>query len=309
VEQLMNLHENKEMFAEYLVATADYLGLNDAGIVEKDYFVAYFLRKIIGKQTNIVFKGGTSLSKCYKLINRFSEDIDLSVNIEAAKLTEGQRKRLKKDIVSIIEESGFNLENPDQIRSRRDFNRYVVDFKSLDSYGYLKQFLIVETSVFIKSFPTELREATSLIYDFMLVNNLKDEIDKYGLEPFNVEVQLPIRTFVDKTFALADYYLNGKAENHSRHIYDLYKLYPKLTFDKSFIKLVKEVREVRKHHLACVSARDGVDLPNLLQKIIDEKTFEADYNKITATLLFEVVTYDEAITVLQKIVNDNFFVS
>jgi predicted nucleotidyltransferase component of viral defense system len=303
----MNLHDNKEMFAEYLVSTADFLNLNDTGIVEKDYFVVYFLQKITEKQTDIVFKGGTSLSKCYKLINRFSEDIDLNVNTESAKLTEGQRKRLKKDIVSIIEESGFSLENPDQIRSRRDFNRYVVDYKSTDSYGYLKQFLIVETSVFIKSFPTEYREAASFIYDFMYANNLKDEIDKYGLEPFNVKVQLPIRTFVDKTFALADYYLSDNVNDHSRHIYDLYKLYPKLTFDKNFIVLLTEVREVRKHHAACVSAKDGVDLPNLLQKIISEKTFESDYNNITETLLFEVVPYSEAITVLHKIIDDGFF--
>jgi predicted nucleotidyltransferase component of viral defense system len=75
------------------------------------------------KQPGVIFKGGTSLSKCHKLINRFSEDIDLSVETAAAKLTEGRRKHLKADIVSIIEESGFTLENADQIRSRRDFNR------------------------------------------------------------------------------------------------------------------------------------------------------------------------------------------
>ena len=105
----MKLHEDKKVFSEYIAATADHMGLRNAGIVEKDYFVTYFLRKIIEKQPNVIFKGGTSLSKCHKIINRFSEDIDLNVDTEAANLTEGQRKHLKQDIISIIEESGFEI--------------------------------------------------------------------------------------------------------------------------------------------------------------------------------------------------------
>jgi len=95
----MNLHKNQEMFSQLLLATTDYLGLRDAGIVEKDYFVTYFLQKMTIKQPGLILKGGTALSKCYKIIKRFSEDIDL--NLETAKPTEGQRRRLKQDIVSI----------------------------------------------------------------------------------------------------------------------------------------------------------------------------------------------------------------
>ena len=96
----MNLHNDKEVFGQIIAATSDYMGLGDTGIVEKDYFVTYFLKKIIEKQPSIILKGGTSLSKCHKIISRFSEDIDLNVDTENAKLTEGQRKRLKQDILS-----------------------------------------------------------------------------------------------------------------------------------------------------------------------------------------------------------------
>jgi predicted nucleotidyltransferase component of viral defense system len=157
----MNLHEDKAIFQQILECMATHT-LFDTSIVEKDYFVTYFLQKIIEKQPSVILRGGTSLSKCYKIINRFSEDIDLNVDTESAKLTEGQRKRLKADIVSIIEDSGFSLENADQIRSRRDFNRYVIDYRPEMLSSNLKQYLIVETAVYIKSFPTKEMEAASL---------------------------------------------------------------------------------------------------------------------------------------------------
>jgi len=304
----MILHEDKEVFEQYLAATADYLGLTDIGIVEKDYFVTFFLQKIAIRQPDIIFRGGTSLSKCHKLINRFSEDLDLSVDTEAAKLTEGQRKHLKRDVMSVIEESEFILENPEQVRSRRDFNRYVIDYRSASSSPYLNPHLIVETAVYIKSFPTKTMDTASLVYDFLVAKDAKNEITKYNLEPFKVKVQSCDRTFIDKVFAVADYYLDGRVEMHSRHIYDLYKLYPKINFNEAFADLVAEVREIRKSHVTCLSAQDGVNLPELLQKIVDEDFYKSDYNQITGTLLFEDLPYSEAITVIKKILDLECFV-
>jgi predicted nucleotidyltransferase component of viral defense system len=303
----MNLHEDKELFAQMLADTAEYLGIYDTGIVEKDYFVTFFLQKIAEKQPGVIFKGGTSLSKCHKLISRFSEDIDLSVDTEASKLTERQRKRLKQDIMSVIEEAGFALENPDQIHSRRDFNRYVIDCRSVSAALFLNPRLIVETSVFIKSFPTQTMDAASLVYDFLLARNASADIEKYGLQPFKVNVQSIERTFIDKVFAIADYYLDGRVQTHSRHIYDLYKLYPKISSGDSFRQLVAEIREVRRPHITCLSAQEGVDLPELLRKIVSEDYFKADYNQITDTLLFEKLPYSQAITVIQKLLDDDCF--
>jgi hypothetical protein len=127
------------------------------------------------------------------------------------------------------------------------------------------------------------------------------------LQPFKVKVQSIERTFIDKAFAVADYYLGNRAQMHSRHIYDLYKLYPKITFNDSFRQLAAEVREVRRPHTACLSAQEGVDLPKLLRNIASEDFFKADYNQITDTLLFEKLSYSEAITVMQKILDDGCF--
>jgi len=73
----MILHKDKKAFESIIIeATSKFSGITDIAMIEKDYYVTYFLKEIAEKQPNIIFKGGTSLSKCHKVINRFSEDID-----------------------------------------------------------------------------------------------------------------------------------------------------------------------------------------------------------------------------------------
>ncbi|MCL2819743.1 MAG: nucleotidyl transferase AbiEii/AbiGii toxin family protein [Oscillospiraceae bacterium] len=297
----MNLHENKSTFEQYIAATADYMGIANTDIVEKDYFVTYFLKMISAIQNNVIFKGGTSLSKCHKIIRRFSEDIDLNIDTDAAKLSQSQRKLLKQDIISLIDSAGFILENPELIRSRRDYNRYNINYGINEPGDGLKQHIIVETSVFIKSFPSEVMDAASIIYDFLVANNAINEIDQYALQPFKIKVQSIERTFIDKVFAISDYFMEGVTETHSRHIYDLYKIYPAISFDNKFTELVGEVRELRKPHKKSISAQEGVDIPELLRKIMSDAAFRSDYEQITSLLLFENVAYNEAVEVLDKI--------
>lgn len=76
----MKLHQDQQLFRQADQYTSDKLKILPI-YVEKDYWVTFALHTIfkneIGKDT--VFKGGTALSKCYNLIERFSEDIDLVV--------------------------------------------------------------------------------------------------------------------------------------------------------------------------------------------------------------------------------------
>ena len=96
-----SLHNNKELFSDVIIATSNALNIAPA-IIEKDYYVTLLLKRITEKCPDIIFKGGTSLSKCFKIINRFSEDIDIGLN--ADKATEGMRKNLKSSIKEAIDE-------------------------------------------------------------------------------------------------------------------------------------------------------------------------------------------------------------
>lgn len=163
------LHNDTPLFEQVILRVSEDSGI-EASIVEKDYYVTLFLQRIVEKQPNIIFKGGTSLSKCYRLINRFSEDIDLNIDTDT-RPTEGQRKGLKESIVSIIEEFGFTLTNLDNVRSRRDYNRNIIDYPTIFSTSYLKEHLIVETAVYIKAYPFKRILASSLIYDYLKRNH------------------------------------------------------------------------------------------------------------------------------------------
>lgn len=104
----MNLHENKELFQDAIVATSQQLGIKEI-YIEKDYWVTYALFHIfkneIGKQT--VFKGGTALSKCFGIIQRFSEDIDLVVlrnEIETGNQLKAKIKMISECVSDVIPE-------------------------------------------------------------------------------------------------------------------------------------------------------------------------------------------------------------
>lgn len=293
------LHNNNDLFKQIILRTSEAMGIK-AAIVEKDYYVTLFLKSIVNELPGIIFKGGTSLSKCYRLIDRFSEDIDLNIDT-GGNPTEGQRRNLKRSIVSVIESFGFTLINADDIRSRRSYNKYIVDYPSVFGVENLKENLIIETSVYLRAYPFEKMAASSLIYDYLHKNGYNELVSEYGLEPFELNVQTAERTLIDKLFALGDYYLADKVIEHSRHIYDIFKLLNVVALNGDLKALAHEVAAERKIHHACLSAQEGVDITKLLREIIDKKAYKEDYDSITSTLLFEPVEYDTAIKALELV--------
>lgn len=301
----MFLHDNKELFEEVIFNTADFYKLPIA-IIEKDYYVTLVLKEIATRNPDIVFKGGTSLSKCYKIIDRFSEDIDLNI-MGDTKPGESKRKKLKAHIVDAVDYCKLTLTNPESTRSRRDFNKYVIDYPTQFDTNFLKQHLIIETAVFFRAYPTEKKEADSLVYNYLLNNKNNDIIELYDLAPFVLNVQTTDRTFVDKLFALGDYYLANTIQGHSRHIYDLYKLLPTIKFNDELKSLIKSVREERKEHKTCLSAQDDVEMNLLISKIISTDAYRSDYENVTSALLFKPVDYNVAIKVLDTVLRENLF--
>lgn len=113
----MKLHNNKKEFIDTILLIADKLNTAPA-IIEKDYYVTIFLQELHKRMPNVLFKGGTSLSKCYKLINRFSEDIDLTLDINNQ--TQSNKRKLSHTIIEVCNELGFELINKSNIYSRRN---------------------------------------------------------------------------------------------------------------------------------------------------------------------------------------------
>ena len=299
------LHNDKDLFERVVLDASEKYGIVPV-IIEKDYYVTLFLREIVKRQPKIIFKGGTSLSKCYHLINRFSEDIDLNIESEQ-RPTEGQRRNLVGAVRDIVTDYGFVLKNPDDIRSRRDFNRFEVDVNSLFSSEYIKHDLIVETAVFLRSYPSVKMQASSYVYEYLKSIDREDIVAEHGLEPFELQVQAVERTFVDKLFALCDYYLDGKTDEHSRHLYDIQKMLPIVKIDENLKQLFLKVRAERKEHKTCLSAQDDVNMKSCLQEIADRDIYKKDFESITIPLIFETTSYDEVKSSLQKVIDSGLF--
>src|SRR6202163_3569932 len=91
----MPARERADLFAE----TAARKGLPEA-IIEKDFWVCWVLKQLFSIDSlsgRLLFKGGTSLSKIFHAINRFSEDIDLAVDYVALGFT-GERDPRREDL-------------------------------------------------------------------------------------------------------------------------------------------------------------------------------------------------------------------
>jgi len=300
----MNLHKNSQEFYDTLLALADRLNTSPA-IIEKDYYVTMFLKALSKRVPNLLFKGGTSLSKCYKIINRFSEDIDLT--LDAENQTQGKKRNLKREIIEVCDELGLELMNEPDILSRRDYNRYEIKYPIRFTGAGIKQYLLVETVFMVKAYPDEIKTATSMIYDFWKAIGDETAIKEYGMEPFDIRVQTLERTLIDKVFALCDYAISDNTMGYSRHIYDLYRLLSVVVLDDKLKTLVKEVQKDRKLHDRCYTAQDKYDIPLILRQIIDDKIYFKDYKEITEKVLFDGVSYESAITALEKIIASGVF--
>lgn len=311
----MKLHENKKGFRQIVAAVSQETFIPEEQ-VEKDYFVSVLLQKMVERAPDIVFKGGTSLSKCYKLINRFSEDIDINFK-ENANPTQGEMRKLKETILAAIQDAQLELTNLDNIRSRRIHNIYEVKYPNLIEHtGTMKEHLLVETFLAYKSFPCEKRMVSSYILDFLIENEETQIIKEYEIEKFEINVQSLERTFVDKVFAILDYVEAERIDKNSRHLYDLHMIWHEIghTLEpENFYKLFNAVLiERSRDSKRNVSAQNGYKILDKLNEMINKEPYREDYESITVQLMYkeeDVIPYDHVIETLKTIISSNLIPS
>ena len=304
----MFLHEDENLFRRIIEDTKKEIQL-DYEIIEKDYYVTMILYLIEEKSKSlgeVVFKGGTSLSKCHKVIDRFSEDIDITFTEH---LGDSRRKKLKYNVMkATADDLHLTITNFDEVQSDRDLNVYSYYYDSLSNRNYesLIKGVKVETALASYSFPTEKMMISSYVGDFLAKEN-PELVEKYCLAPFEMKVQSLERTFIDKVYASCDYYLQNKSRRLSRHLYDLHKIFPKITFDEKFIELVREVKAHRATMSICPSAKPGVNISELIKKYCTENFYKNDFDIITETLINEEIAYNEVIATMLKIADFDFW--
>lgn len=280
--------EYQAEWKEIIETVARELGRSEQ-MVEKDTIQSMFLYELAKSELPFVFKGGTSLSKAYNLIDRFSEDIDLSMN---RRPTQSERVKSKELIIDIAENLGLVLSNLEDIKSRYDYNKYVFMYESLFSVIPLE--IIIETSYYQSVYPVDKHVVGSFVGRFCLDRNIILPVPFEAAEVM-MNVQSVERTFVDKVFAVCDYKIQNMQDRDSRHLYDICKLLREVELNEELDKLIDMVRDDRMQSKNNPSAQLDYYIPDMLKEIIRSRFYESDYKNVTQKLLYEDISYDYAI--------------
>jgi len=244
--------------------------------LEKDWWVTLTLKLIFNTPyaKHFAFKGGTSLSKGWNLIDRFSEDIDISLSPEAVGFTYVDKpsktfvEQLRRagcsftsnELLDALKNEFKNSLIPDNLYSIKaepvrpdmpdtDPQTLYVNFISLfDPNPYLPNRVIIEFSVRSLKEPNAKRNMNSLLFNYF-PNNI------YTEETCEVLTILPQRTLIEKILLLHEEYNREerdkmRTERMSRHYYDLYQL-SKQEFLNSTLsddKFIKDIIEHRKYY-------------------------------------------------------------
>ena len=318
--------EKRKIFKE--IATE--LNIPPAAI-EKDWWVVRTLELVY--QTEIaphtVFKGGTSLSKAWNLIDRFSEDIDLALDRKFlgfdkpdAEMTGSQVKKLRRDSCKYISETyllllqktfqdaGFNevklqlseIKSPDEDPVKIEVSYPAVTEKS----EYLPPRVLIEIGSRSEKEPFSEKQFSSFVGEHFTGRNFADS-------NITIPTVNPERTFLEKIFLLHEEFQQPtekvKVDRQSRHLYDLEKLMDtefgiKALADKNLYQHIVE-------HRRTITPLRGIDYANHAPDKINPippdniiKEWKKDYEQMRQSMIYrESLSFDKLIGRLTELKN------
>ncbi|GHS85417.1 nucleotidyltransferase [Bacteroidia bacterium] len=282
--------------------------------IEKDLWVTTILQIVFSLSfaNRLVFKGGTSLSKVWNLIERFSEDIDLAIDRVQFDLQGdlgGKKlKKLRKQSSLFVREifctefqqaiENYCLQNLCTVESQPDGEgdktypeprKIFIRYKSLfDELPYLKNEIVLEIGARSLIEPTAISEVKSLISE------------NFDIETTVVNTKIitavPEKTFLEKAFLLHEIFTGGGsmlANRKSRHLYDLERMMDKDFATKAIAD--NELWNTIHHHREVFTCIYGVDYSQDIRKniclvppaqVLDD--WRQDYEKMQNTMIYGV---------------------
>ena len=236
----MNLHENKKLFTDAVLAASEHLDIRPV-YIEKDYWITRSL-KLMVQNSNVekaIFKGGTSLSKAHKIGNRFSEDIDIAIS-DADTLTGNQLKMLIKKIAKEMTSGLEEVVVPGVTSKGSRYYKAMYSYpnvlgKAIKETVNIGQ-LLVEINSFANPYPYVSKSINCFIAQFFRQTGNEALIEEYGLQSFTLNVLDKRQTLTEKLvslilFSLSDNYIYDVAAK-IRHFYDLHYLLQDTECDK-----------------------------------------------------------------------------
>ncbi len=226
----MKLHLDKKLFRQAVQFTSDQMQI-PAIFVEKDYWVTYALFTIFNDEigSDTVFKGGTALSKCYNIIERFSEDIDLVVfrrEGESNNKLTAKIRTISTVVGSVLPEIEIAGLTHKMGMNRKTAHSYNKEFNG--DYGQVRDAIVVEATWLGYFEPYTTKSVCSFIGEMMLNNGQNKIAKEQDLSPFKVRVLEASRTICEKIMSLVRFSYGENPitdlKNKIRHVYDLNQL-------------------------------------------------------------------------------------
>jgi len=314
------------------VETSRQIGLPSSSAAEKDWWVVHTLAIIFSLEcaNALIFKGGTSLSKGWNVIHRFSEDIDLALDREflgfSGELTKGEIRKLKRKSFQFISEVfteelknkfvelGFKdlIVKPRAVENH-DQDPLIIEIyynKLTETDTYLKPGVLVEVGSRSLKEPFTQRTFGTFVSEIYTDNPFTDK-------PITIPIVNPERTFLEKIFLLHEEFQKPfdkiRVERLSRHLYDIEKLsqteYAEIALQDT------ELYNTIVRHRSKFTAISGIDYakhnPANIKFIPHDsiiKMWEADYEEMKGSMIYgQLLEFDKLInrlTELQKRINE-----
>lgn len=227
MEYHMKLHHDKKLLSDTLRAASQHLDIK-LEFVEKDYWITLVLSRLAKSKyvDESVFKGGTSLSKAYDLIERFSEDVDIAIindNTKSGNEIKTIIRTIEKEITPELTE--LQIDGVTSKGSR--FRKSVFQYEAIEKSNYSNK-LIVEINSFANPIPFQRLPIQSMVFDFFMQTENEKYIEQYSLQSFEVNVLSKEQTLLEKMVSLIRFsFKKDTVQSISekiRHFYDLYYL-------------------------------------------------------------------------------------
>ena len=305
-----------------------------AAVIEKDFWVCWtlnLLNEIPELKGNITFKGGTSLSKAWGLIERFSEDIDIAINrkvfgqepphgAENATSNTQRKTRLeeledknatfiKEVLLPILHEKIAGHLNPADFTLRliEKGNEVNIEFEYpgtlKNELGGLLPVVLIELVPRADEIPNEERKITPIIYEVFE--------DLLGEGSFNISTLTPERTFLEKLLFIHETLegFNKGSERKSRHYYDLLKLYKAGVFER--IKNNRELLQMVVEHRQTFFRYNTLDYTGILSngvRVLPKKEswtdWRGDYTRTAVMIYNNIPSFEELMSFAEQLENE-----
>lgn len=311
------LRDSPDDFVALVGATSEATRMPEA-FVEKDYWATELLRSIAHpvEHTVPIFKGGTSLTKVFRVIHRFSEDVDILIQIipaDGRRFGESRRDSILKTYSDrVLKDLGLDAKQRRAIHADRGNHRsYAYECPLLKPSAAIRPGVILEIGVRGEPSPRARHPIRSYMAEHALKRAGAAETDFEEFASFESEVLSPERTLVEKLAMLHDVASRypesaGRVEAAARHLYDISALLSNSGIrdalrpaPETVIALAQSTDRVSQENNWSFTARpaDGYGAsPAFELSSPVHETLRQAYERIVATLVFgDAPTYTDCL--------------